>query len=192
MKVLRAKGFIKEVERRGQTTIYTSDITGQPLLNEEGPPTISGRGSAPTPTTIGRGPLLNEEGDPYQNRKTKDTPNKVTPLKEKKSSSAPDILTYLNEKAGKHFRSVDAHLRHIDARLSETGVTIDGIREMIDDKVASWKGDPKMDQYLRPQTLFNATNFAGYYDNRVAQLPAAKITYFEPANQPPGHELKKA
>jgi len=107
-------------------------------------------------------------------------------------SESKEILTYLNEKAGKQFRSVDAHLRHIDARLSETGVTIDGIREMIDDKVASWKGDPKMDQYLRPQTLFNATNFAGYYDNRVAQSPAVKITYFEPANQPPGHELKKA
>ena len=33
---------------------------------------------------------------------------------------------------------------------------------MIDAKVAEWKDDKKMAQYLRPKSLFNATNFAQY------------------------------
>ena len=71
-----------------------------------------------------------------------------------------ELLAYLNAKAGKKFRPVDANLRLLAARLREA--TADEVRAVIDDRVSAWKGDAKMGAYLRPETLFNATKFAGY------------------------------
>ncbi len=70
------------------------------------------------------------------------------------------LLEYLNAKAGKRFRSVEANIRLLAARLKEA--TPDEIRAVIDDRVSAWKGDAKMAAYLRPETLFNATKFSGY------------------------------
>lgn len=172
MKILRSKGFLKEVSRRGQTTIYTGDFSTQPLLKEEGPPTISGRGSAPTPPKIGRGPLLNQEGDPYQNRKTKDTPLKDTPSKVNKGGvlskfrkEAESVLAHLNEKAGRSYRPVDAQLSPIATRLAGDGITVDGIKEMIDSKVVDWKGTD-FEKFLQPSTLFKTEKFHERYDDR--------------------------
>jgi len=79
---------------------------------------------------------------------------------------AVDILNYLNSKAGKSFRPGEAHIKMIMARLKEPGVVVEGVREMIDSKCAAWLTDDKMGQFLRPQTLFNKTKFANYYDER--------------------------
>ncbi len=55
------------------------------------------------------------------------------------------------------------------ARLKES--TPDEIRAVIDAKAAEWRTDVKMAKYLRPETLFNATKFAGY----VGELGAAPM-----------------
>jgi hypothetical protein len=34
---------------------------------------------------------------------------------------------------------------------------------MIDRQVLRWKGDAKMEEYIRPATLFNKVKFDGYY-----------------------------
>ena len=39
--------------------------------------------------------------------------------------------------------------------------TVEDFKKVIDIKVAAWKDDPKMSQYLRPATLFG-TKFEGY------------------------------
>ena len=72
-----------------------------------------------------------------------------------------EIVEYLNEKSGKNFRYSSRKTQDlIKARLNE-GFTIDDFKTVIDKKVAEWKGDPKMDQYLRPETLFG-TKFEAY------------------------------
>ncbi len=75
--------------------------------------------------------------------------------------AAQSILEYLNQKAGKAFRPVKANLSVIDARLKE-GATVDECNAVIDAKVEQWAADPKMQQYLRPETLFGATKFQQY------------------------------
>ncbi|MYN45926.1 hypothetical protein GTP23_12795 [Pseudoduganella sp. FT93W] len=72
-----------------------------------------------------------------------------------------DVLNYLNDKAGKAYRTVKSNLSLIGARLKE-GATVEDCKAVIDAKVASWAGDEKMREYLRPQTLFGAAKFAGY------------------------------
>ncbi len=78
-----------------------------------------------------------------------------------------ELLEYLNTRAGKRFRPVEANVRLLAARLKES--TSDEIRAVIDAKAAEWGADAKMAKYLRPETLFNATKFAGY----VGELGAA-------------------
>ena len=70
-----------------------------------------------------------------------------------------NILAYLNEKAGTHFKAVESNLRFIRARLDK--YTEEDLKRVIDIKIAEWKGT-EMAKYLRPETLFNATKFEGY------------------------------
>ena len=43
-------------------------------------------------------------------------------------------------------------------------------KKVIDNKVAAWKGDPKMEQYLRPETLFS-TKFETYLNDSGTSAP---------------------
>lgn len=76
-------------------------------------------------------------------------------------SQAKEILNFLNDKTGKRFRPVPANITPIVARLKE-GYTDRHFRVVIARKAREWGTDEKMMQYLRPKTLFNATNFANY------------------------------
>lgn len=65
------------------------------------------------------------------------------------------IIARLNEKAGTAYRpSSKATQGHINARLAE-GYTVEDFYTVIDKKCAEWKGG-KMEQYLRPETLFGS------------------------------------
>lgn len=72
---------------------------------------------------------------------------------------AEEIIAYLNEKAGTRFRPVESNLKFIIARLKDN--SIERLKAVIDLKVKEWRGT-KMQPYLRPETLFNATKFEAY------------------------------
>jgi uncharacterized phage protein (TIGR02220 family) len=72
-----------------------------------------------------------------------------------------EVLDYLNLKASKNYKPVRANLDLIRARINE-GYTKEDMFTVIDNKCSSWLEDKKMNEYLRPATLFNATNLAQY------------------------------
>jgi uncharacterized phage protein (TIGR02220 family) len=84
---------------------------------------------------------------------------------------ASRLLDHLNSRTGSKFRPVETHLELLEQRLNEIGVNEEGIRAMIDRQVALWGSDPKMSEFLRPQTLFGKTKFQGYYDQRDLPVP---------------------
>lgn len=72
-----------------------------------------------------------------------------------------EIVAYLNEKTGSHFRpSAKETVKCISARLKE-GYSVSDCKRVIDSRVKEWEGDKLMRQYLRPITLFG-TKFEGY------------------------------
>lgn len=86
---------------------------------------------------------------------------KESSTKESITDSIKDIVEYLNLKLGTGYKpSSQATQKHIKARLAE-GFTAQDFRTVIDNKCAEWMGDPKMEKYLRPETLFG-TKFEGY------------------------------
>ena len=94
-------------------------------------------------------------------------------------SGSPDeksIIDHLNSQTGRSFRYAEAHIKLIKVRLKETGVTVEGVKEMIDAQCGKWLLDDKMTEYLRPQTLFAKTKFANYYDQRNQQFKTGGTT----------------
>lgn len=88
-----------------------------------------------------------------------------------------EIIDYLNEKTGKRFKSgTDATKRVIRARFKE-GNSLDDFKAVIDVKATEWIGDSKMEDYLRPSTLFG-TKFEGYLNQSIKAKPvkATKTT----------------
>lgn len=72
---------------------------------------------------------------------------------------AEQVLNFLNEKAGTHYKPVESNLKYIKARLKD--YTEEDLKAVINKKVNEWKGT-KMQCYLRAETLFNATKFESY------------------------------
>lgn len=80
-----------------------------------------------------------------------------------------EIIDYLNEVTGKRYRHTDVTIKLIKARLNE-GFTVDDFKQVIDKKTKDWKDDPKMKDYIRPQTLFG-TKFEGYLNQEEKKKP---------------------
>jgi len=79
-----------------------------------------------------------------------------------------DIISYLNEKAGKSYKHKTAKTRTLIKARFKDGFTIDDFKQVIDIKTAQWLKDVNMNQYLRPETLFG-TKFEGYLNEKGAE-----------------------
>lgn len=78
-----------------------------------------------------------------------------------------EIVTYLNEKCGTHYRCNTANTRkHITARFAD-GYTVSDFMTVIDKKSAEWQGT-KFELYLRPDTLFGS-KFESYLNQQIKQ-----------------------
>lgn len=100
-----------------------------------------------------------------ENEKEKEIPKKekdgLEELPERFSKEYREIINYLNEKTGKKYSAKSrVNQGHMSARLKE-GFTVEDFKKVIDTKCFQWKDDPKMSQFLRPETLFS-TKFDRY------------------------------
>lgn len=94
-----------------------------------------------------------------------EAPKKEEPPKRDLKAEAYDAIAHLNETSGRYYRNTDANAMFIMARLSEGGVTLDGVKTMITRQWKRWRGTT-MEEYIRPTTLFNKTKFDGYYASK--------------------------
>ena len=128
--------------------------------------------------SCGESPLEQGAGNKEQGAGLELPPHSSKP---DKNASAKRVIEHLNKHSGRMFRNTDGNLDLINARLSEDGVDEAGVLEMVRRQCELWSTDPKMSEFLRPETLFGKTKFEGYYANRL--LPVAP-------SQPRGHQLK--
>ena len=74
------------------------------------------------------------------------------------------VIEYLNEKTKRKYSTkTDSNRKFIAGRLAE-GYTEEDLKEVIDTMCSKWLHDNKMNVYLRPETLFNATKFQTYFN----------------------------
>ena len=90
------------------------------------------------------------------------------PIKKKPKidkESIDRIIDYLNRKTGKQYKSsTPSTVRLIQGRLNE-GFNPEDFKTVIDNQTKKWGKDPKMAEYLRPNTLFSPSKFESYLNN---------------------------
>lgn len=104
-------------------------------------------------------------------KNTKKTKNNQKTITKKDSEQSEDtevykrIIDYLNMVCGTNYKPNNKQTKeHIHARL-EDGFSEEDFYIVIDKKAKEWIGT-KMEQYLRPQTLFN-TKFESYLNQNI-------------------------
>lgn len=101
---------------------------------------------------------------PLQGPKDKDKDKDLDKDKDQ-DKDLNEIINYFNEKVNKKFTlKSKANNSIINARLNE-GFTIEDFKKIIDNKCKSWLGT-KMDEYLRPETLFCTKHFESYLNEK--------------------------
>lgn len=117
----------------------------------------------------------------YQEQELSTISNKEEHSTAKAEPSFPweSVIDYLNEKASKHYRHTEANKRLVMARHKE-GFSADDMRQVIDNQCSEWLNDNKMNRYLRPATLFQASKFEGYLNNTSigSQKPKTRKDWF--------------
>lgn len=113
--------------------------------------------------------------------------DKSIKIKEENIYSTPDgdssypyeeIISYLNQKAGTSFRASSQKTQTlIRARFKEK-FTLEDFKRVIDSRCEAWKGDAKMSEYLRPETLFG-TKFESYLNAKPGYKTGNKFSNFE-------------
>ena len=99
------------------------------------------------------------------------------------NAQADEVIAYLNEKTGKHFRPVESARRILRGRFND-GFTVADCKKVVDNKVAEWLGT-EQEQYLRPSTLFQALKFDGYLN----QDPAKGKNRIDPSEYETGKDI---
>lgn len=83
------------------------------------------------------------------------------------NSQCREVVKYLNDKTGKHFKlNAVGNRSAIIPRLKD-GYTVDDLKKVIDNKVTDWQGvtfsnGQPGDNYLTPTTLFRPSKIDGY------------------------------
>lgn len=98
-------------------------------------------------------------------------PTKQKSLKAEKIKNkeiVEEIIAYLNEKANKHFKATNKEaIKFINGRLSE-GYSKEDLKAVIDNRCEKWLNDEKMNEYLRPSTLFRPSKFEAYFNDAIS------------------------
>ena len=102
-------------------------------------------------------------------------PEKITATRKQVNLPYADIIDYLNVKTNRKFSAnSEATRKLIKARWIDLNSKWDEMQKfdafitVIDNKCTDWFGDPKMDVYLRPATLFGP-KFESYLNERSQQ-----------------------
>jgi uncharacterized phage protein (TIGR02220 family) len=98
------------------------------------------------------------------------------------SSQVEAIIKDLNEKTGKNYRSTKDNKILIEARLKD-GFTFEDFQKVHLNMATKWKDDPKMNQYLRPATLYQPKKFEGYLNAKVFLSDTGKVSVLTEKNK---------
>ncbi|WNS34715.1 conserved phage C-terminal domain-containing protein [Enterobacter asburiae] len=89
------------------------------------------------------------------------------------TDQAKQVLTHLNQVTSSRYQVSTTSLQNIRARIRE-GYTVEELSLVVDYCNAKWSEDLTMAAYLRPQTLFQPSNFPGYLKSAKSWAKAGR------------------
>lgn len=97
-----------------------------------------------------------------------------------------EVIDYLNEVTGSHYKHSDSSRRPIHARLSD-GFSVEDCKQVILNRWKHWQGT-NMQEYMRPDTLFRPSKFEAYLNapgpRRAASEKNTLLNYSEGTGGP--------
>lgn len=105
--------------------------------------------------------------------------------REKYADDIDAVITHLNQTTGAQYRLTTKSTRAMIAQRFADRWTADDFKVLIEHKSAEWSIDPKMANYLRPETLFCPKHFESYVQaarkwKQARQQPATPNQYGQP------------
>ena len=102
--------------------------------------------------------------------------SKEKPLKVVWTEETKHIIDYLNKRTGKKYSVKTKKTAQLIHKLLDNGFTVEDFERVIDIKCKQWLNNEKMNQYLRPRTLFSE-KFEDYLNEapvRVQQVSSGQ------------------
>jgi uncharacterized phage protein (TIGR02220 family) len=165
-------GLVEKVNRAGITNIYNIvrlEVYQTPLINKFLKTTLKEKEVHPTGGTNNKKGKIKKK----EEKERIQPPSPKTLFDVNTYNAVNEVIGYLNSKTGKNYKaSTKAYIKEIEGRLKD-GYTVDNFKYVIDVKVAEWKDDKKMRQYLNPETLFRVSNFDRYLNQ---PMPAKQVS----------------
>lgn len=153
-----------------------------PLPSEEDPNAVR-LGTLPKSSDVDSGPQIALLVHPPSKTKRQRKAKGGFEVTESERAAAIRILGKLQERNGVHYQGTDAHLRLIARQLRDGRSEFDLRKvvafcaEPVSRGGKGWEDDPKMKQYLTPETLFGPETIQRYVD---AALSWAARAYAQP------------
>lgn len=146
----------------------------------------------PPPKNREGGGAENREGRPAENRDPNYNQSNELSKNESLVDLAGRVVDHLNGRTGRKYAKRGAQFEHITARLKD-GETPEQLILAVDHACAKWLGDPHMEQFIRPQTLFGPENYLGYkaeaeFWDRTGRKPVKKAASSEAARRAEMHQ----
>ena len=94
------------------------------------------------------------------------------PLKVVWTEETKHIIDYLNKRTGKKYSVKTKKTAQLIHKLLDNGFTVEDFERVIDIKCKQWLNNEKMNQYLRPRTLFSE-KFEDYLNEAPARVQQA-------------------
>lgn len=91
------------------------------------------------------------------------------PLKVVWTEETRHIIDYLNKRAGKKYSVKTKKTAQLIHKILDNGFTVEDFERVIDIKCKQWLNNEKMNQYLRPRTLFSE-KFEDYLNEAPARV----------------------
>lgn len=91
----------------------------------------------------------------YTETTTENNGSKEKPLKVVWTEETKYIIDYLNKRTGKKYSVKTKKTAQLVHKLLDNGFTVEDFERVIDIKCSQWLNNEKMNQYLRPRTLFS-------------------------------------
>ncbi|OFT80118.1 hypothetical protein HMPREF3103_04745 [Granulicatella sp. HMSC30F09] len=105
----------------------------------------------------------------YQESTTENNVPKEKPLKVVWTEETNHIIDYLNKRTGKKYSVKTKKTAQLVHKLLDNGFTVEDFERVIDIKCKQWLNNEKMNQYLRPRTLFSE-KFEDYLNEAPARV----------------------
>ena len=104
----------------------------------------------------------------YTETTTENNGSKEKPLKVVWTEETKHIIDYLNKRTGKKYSVNTKKTAQLIHKLLDNGFTVEDFERVIDIKCSQWLNNEKMNQYLRPRTLFSE-KFEDYLNEAPAR-----------------------